>query len=87
MILNPITLAPEGTLREAVALMKRFKISGVPIIDRDGRLVGIITNRDLQFERNLERKLSDAMTREGLITAREGTTLYEAEQILADHRI
>src|SRR5581483_6422647 len=49
MILNPITLPPEATLREAVALMGRFKISGVPIVDRDGRLVGIITNRDLQF--------------------------------------
>src|SRR5918999_255289 len=70
MILNPITLGPDATLREAVALMRRFKISGVPIVDRDGQLVGIITNRDLQFERNLDRPLHDVMTRrERLITA------------------
>jgi IMP dehydrogenase/GMP reductase len=62
MILNPITLSPEGTLREAVALMRRFKISGVPVVNRDGQLVGIITNRDLQFERNLDRPLREAMT-------------------------
>src|SRR6188472_3402606 len=53
MILNPITLSPDATLREAVSLMTRFKISGVPVVNDDGRLVGIITNRDLQFERNL----------------------------------
>src|SRR5918999_4412325 len=66
MIMNPITLSPDATLREAVALMHRFKISGVPIVDRDGQLVGIITNRDLQFERNLDRPLRDAMTHERL---------------------
>jgi len=87
MILNPITLAPDATLREANALMMRFKISGVPIVDRDGRLVGIITNRDLQFERNLDRPLAEAMTREGLVTAPTGTTLDEAERILGRHRI
>ena len=87
MILNPITLAPGATLREANALMKRFKISGVPIVDRDGRLVGIITNRDLQFERDLDRPLRDTMTRERLITAPLGTTLDEAERILGANRI
>jgi IMP dehydrogenase len=87
MILNPITLAPAATLREAVALMQRFKISGVPIVDADGRLVGIITNRDLQFERNLDRPLHEAMTREGLVTAPVGTTLDEAERIMGRHRI
>ncbi|HTG15175.1 MAG TPA: IMP dehydrogenase, partial [Blastocatellia bacterium] len=79
IILNPITLAPDGTLREAVALMKRFKISGVPIVNRDGQLVGIITNRDLQFERNLDRPLREAMTHKNLVTAPVGTTLDEAE--------
>ncbi len=74
-------------MREATALMHRFRISGVPIVDEDERLVGIITNRDLQFERNLDRPLREAMTSDGLITAREGTTLDEAEQILAEHRI
>ena len=87
MIMNPITLSPEATLREAVALMMRFKISGVPIVDRDGRLVGIITNRDLQFERALDRPLREAMTSERLVTAPAGTTLDEAERILGRHRI
>ncbi len=87
MIMDPITLSPNGTLREAVALMARFKISGVPIVDRDGRLVGIITNRDLQFERNLDRPLAEAMTHENLVTAPVGTTLEEAETILGKHRI
>lgn len=87
MIMNPITLGPERTLREANALMARFKISGVPIVDDRGRLVGIITNRDLQFERNMERLISEVMTHEGLITAPEGTTLDEAMVILGKHRI
>ena len=87
MILKPITLSPTDTVREATALMHRFRISGVPIVDEEYRLVGIITNRDLQFERNLDRPLHEAMTKEGLITAREGTTLDEAERTLAEHRI
>jgi IMP dehydrogenase len=87
MIMNPITLPPDARLREAVALMMRFKISGVPIVDREGRLVGIITNRDLQFERNLDRPLREVMTAEGLVTAPEGTTLEDAERILGEHRI
>ncbi len=87
MIQNPITLGPERPIREAHALMRRFRISGVPIVDGSGRLVGIITNRDLQFESNLERPISAAMTSEGLVTAPIGTTLDEAEAILAQHRI
>jgi IMP dehydrogenase len=87
MIMNPITLPPDARLREAVALMMRFKISGVPIVDRDGRLVGIITNRDLQFERNLDRPLREVMTAEGLVIAPEGTTLEAAERILGENRI
>ena len=87
MILNPITLGPDRPVREAAVLMKRFRISGVPIVDGGGRLVGIITNRDLQFERNLDQPIKDAMTREKLVTAPVGTTLEEAERILARHRI
>ncbi|MDH5235789.1 MAG: IMP dehydrogenase, partial [Gemmatimonadota bacterium] len=87
MIRNPITLQPAATLREAVALMARFRISGVPVVDTAGTLVGIITNRDLQFERELDRPLAAAMTKDGLITAPEGTTLDEAERILGKHRI
>src|SRR6266850_7165923 len=87
MIKNPITLGPDRPIREAAQLMARFKISGVPIVDERGRLVGIITNRDLQFERNLDRPIREAMTREHLVTAPEGTTLDEAERILGQHRI
>jgi len=87
MILNPITLPPDSTLRDAHALMARFSISGVPIVEADGRLVGIVTNRDLQFERELERPIKDVMTSENLITASVGTTLEEAEAVLHRHRI
>jgi IMP dehydrogenase len=87
MILNPITLGPDRPLREAVGLMRRFRISGVPIVDGGGHLVGIITNRDLQFERNLDQPIREAMTRENLVTAPVGTDLDEAERILARHRI
>ncbi|HEV8265108.1 MAG TPA: IMP dehydrogenase [Gemmatimonadales bacterium] len=87
MILNPITLGPDRPLREAHQLMSRFKISGVPIVDGAGKLIGIITNRDLQFERELDRPTHEAMTKEKLVTAPVGTTLDEAERILAKHRI
>ncbi|MBI2536597.1 MAG: IMP dehydrogenase, partial [Gemmatimonadetes bacterium] len=87
MILNPITLGPDRPLREAAQLMARFKISGVPIVDDQGRLVGIITNRDLQFERSLDRPIREVMTKEHLITAPVGTTLDEAERTLGKHRI
>src|SRR2546428_3791463 len=87
MILHPITLGPDRPLREAVHLMERFRISGVPIVDDAGRLVGIITNRDLQFERQLDRPIRDAMTKDRLVTAPVGTTLDEAEKTLAKHRI
>lgn len=87
MILNPITLGPDRPLRDAAEMMRRFRISGVPIVDGAGRLIGIVTNRDLQFERNLNQPIRDAMTRENLVTAPVGTTLEEAERILAKHRI
>src|SRR5256886_6922371 len=87
MILNPITLGPDRPLREAHQLMARFKISGVPIVDAAGKLIGIITNRDLQFERQLDRPIRDAMTKDKLVTAPVGTDLDEAEKILAQHRI
>jgi IMP dehydrogenase len=87
MILNPITLGPDRPLREAEALMQRFKISGVPIVDNRGLLVGIITNRDLQFERYMDRPIDEVMTKENLVTAPVGTTLDEAERILGEHRI
>lgn len=87
MILNPITLPPTATLRDAHALMARFSISGVPIVEEGGRLVGIITNRDLQFENNLDQPIRSVMTSENLVTVPVGTTLDDAERILHEHRI
>jgi IMP dehydrogenase len=87
MILNPITLGPDGTLREAHTLMAQFSISGVPIVREDGRLVGIVTNRDLQFETDLDQTIREVMTSEGLVTVPVGTTLEEAERLLHQHRI
>lgn len=87
MILDPITLGPEARLHESLALMEEFSISGVPVVDDGGRLVGIITNRDLLFEKNLERPVKEVMTRDTLITAPAGTSLEEAEEILRRHKI
>jgi IMP dehydrogenase len=87
MIMNPITLRSDRTLREAHALMARFSISGVPIVQEDGKLVGIVTNRDLQFETDLDQPIRDVMTAEGLVTVPVGTTLQEAERLLHTHRI
>lgn len=87
MILNPITLGPGHTLREAHALMAKFSISGVPIVEEDGRLVGIVTNRDLQFETDLDQSIGAVMTSEGLVTVPVGTTLEKAERLLHQHRI
>jgi len=87
MILNPITLGPDARLHEATALMSEFSISGVPIVEEDGTLVGIITNRDLVFETDLGRPIREAMTAEGLVTVPRGTSLEEAEQILREHKI
>ena len=87
MILDPITLPPDRPIRDALNLMARFKISGVPIVDAERKLVGIITNRDLQFESNLERPIREVMTSKGLVTAPVGTTLEEAVRILARHKV
>ena len=87
MILDPITLTPDHTLRDARGLMKEFSISGVPIVENGGLLTGIITNRDLQFETALDRPIREVMTREGLVTAPVGTSLEEAELILHRNKI
>jgi IMP dehydrogenase len=88
MIVDPITLPPEATLRDAEALMSRYRISGVPIT-RDNVLVGILTNRDIRFVEpgDLDQPVSAFMTSEGLVTAQVGTTLEEAQKILGKHRI
>jgi IMP dehydrogenase len=87
MIMNPITLTPDATLADAHDLMARFSISGVPIVENGGKLVGIITNRDLQFETDLSQVIARVMTSENLVTVPVGTTLDEAEKILHQHRI
>ena len=87
MIVDPVTMTPDRKIREALDLMKRFKISGVPIVQEDGRLVGILTNRDLRFENRLDLTLAEVMTKDNLITVPVGTTLREAEGILQRHRV
>ena len=86
MIVDPVTLPPSATLGEVHAIMARFHISGVPITE-NGRLVGILTNRDLRFEDRMERRAAEVMTREKLVTAPVGTTLEQARDILHRHRI
>ncbi len=87
MIVDPVTITPERPLRDALALMQRYKISGVPVIVDGGRLVGILTNRDLRFENRLDLPISEVMTKDNLITVSVGTTLREAEGILQKHRV
>ena len=87
VITNPFYLGPNNTLGEADALMAKFRISGVPVVDTDGRLIGIITNRDMKFEEDMSRPIRDVMTSEGLVTGRESTTLEEAKEILRRNKI
>ena len=87
MIVDPVTMRPYLKIRDALELMANYKISGVPVTDDDGHLVGILTNRDLRFETDLERPISDLMTKHGLVTVPPGTTLEEAKALLHKHRI
>ena len=87
VITDPFFLHPDNLVRDAVALMAKYRISGVPITTEDGKLVGILTNRDLRFESNYDQPISNVMTKEGLVTAPEGTSLAEAQKILGKHRI
>jgi len=87
MIVEPVTLAPDALVSDALDVMERYHISGVPITDDDGKLVGILTNRDLRFEQNHAQPVSALMTSRELVTAPIGTTLAEAEQLLHRHRI
>ncbi len=87
MIMEPVTLAADAILREAVNLMRDHKIGGIPVVNEKNQLVGIITNRDLRFEKDLDKKVSDVMTRENLITAAVGTDLRGAQEILEKYKI
>ncbi|MGA8223798.1 MAG: IMP dehydrogenase [Candidatus Acidiferrales bacterium] len=86
MIVDPVTIAPEMSVRQALDIMNKYKVSGLPVT-RGPRLVGILTNRDLRFERNLDQPVSAVMTKDNLVTVSVGTTLEEAEKILQKHRI
>jgi len=87
MIVNPITLTPDRTIREAEEFMSKYHISGIPIVENSGKLVGILTNRDLRFEINKDLPVYELMTKENLVTASLGTTLEDAQKILHRHRI
>ena len=87
VITNPFSLSKDNTLADADALMAKFRISGVPIVDENKRLIGIITNRDMKFEEDMTKRIEEAMTKDNLVTGREGTTLDEAKKILLKHKI
>jgi len=87
MIVDPVTLPPEATVKDARALMEKHKIGGIPIVDSDNHLIGIVTNRDLRFEHYVDKKLGTIMTSDNLITAKENTNLEEAEEILQRYKV
>ncbi len=87
MIMNPITLGPEASLREALDLMEKYRISGVPVTRPDGTLVGILTNRDVRFAEHYDHPISEFMTAKSLVTVPVGTTLEDAKKILLKHKI
>ncbi len=87
MITNPITLNQESTVMQAEEIMRRYKISGLPVIEEDGKLIGIITNRDIKYRKDMNQLVGDIMTKEKLITAPVGTTLDEAKEVLLANRI
>jgi IMP dehydrogenase len=87
MIVDPVTMSPNDKVSDALEMMRKYKISGVPITERDGKLVGILTNRDLRFETRFDIPIDRVMTKKNLITVPVGTTLQEAEKILHQHRV
>src|SRR5579872_2121562 len=87
MIVDPVTILPDKKISDALDLMQRYRISGVPVTNADGRLVGILTNRDLRFETRFDLPIADVMTKDNLITVPVGTTLEDAEKILHRHRV
>lgn len=87
MIQDPITLTSEATIGRALQLMAEHRIGGIPIIDEGGTLIGIVTNRDLRFQKEFSKKITEVMTSKNLIVAEKGTTLKQAEEILQDHKI
>ncbi|MDR7143266.1 IMP dehydrogenase [Rhizobium sp. BE258] len=87
MVVNPVTIGPDATLADALGLMKMYSISGIPVVEKSGRLVGILTNRDVRFASDPSQKIYELMTREGLITVKENVDQQEAKRLLHAHRI
>ncbi|WP_279167658.1 IMP dehydrogenase [Muribaculum intestinale] len=87
MIYDPVTILTGSTVRDALAMMEEYHIGGIPVVDSNKLLVGIVTNRDLRFERNLDRSVDEVMTKENLVTTRQSTNLEEAAAILQEHKI
>lgn len=87
MILDPVTLYQDATIGDAQRTMREYSIGGIPIIDAEGKLIGIVTNRDLRFQRDIKIKLSEIMTSKNLITVKKGTSLQDAEKVLQEHKI
>lgn len=87
MIYDPVTIKRGSTVAQALAIMEEYHIGGIPVVDDEGKLVGIVTNRDLRFERDLNRPVDEVMTKENLVTTRQSTNLEEAAQILQQHKI
>ncbi len=87
MIINPISTNPDKTVADALQIMKEFKIGGIPVVNKDGKLVGIVTNRDLRFEKEMDKKISEVMTKENLVSAKPGTDLEAAAEILQQYKI
>ncbi|MBL1180032.1 MAG: IMP dehydrogenase [Bacteroidetes bacterium] len=87
MIQDPITLSIESTIGDALQIMKEYKIGGIPVINQQNDLVGIVTNRDLRFEKDMKKPVKEVMTSENIVTAQEGTDLKKAEEILQNHKI
>ncbi|MET3853592.1 MULTISPECIES: IMP dehydrogenase [unclassified Rhizobium] len=87
MVVNPVTIGPDATLADALALMKMYSISGIPVVEKSGRLVGILTNRDVRFASDPSQKIYELMTRENLVTVKESVDQQEAKRLLHAHRI
>lgn len=87
MIYDPVTIMQGSTVYDALALMAEYKIGGIPVVDNDKKLVGIVTNRDLRFERNMDKRIDEVMTKENLVTTNQSTDLESAAQILQQYKI
>ena len=87
IVYNPITLTADQTLADAKALQERYNVTGFPVVDEKGHVVGIVTNRDLRFETDLDKSVADVMTKDKLITVSEGISLEDSKKLLHEHRI